>query len=195
MHIFQINALNRFLTSYVCFELHGFIIRKRVCSRSFYVVSVLCIYINIIVLQCTVRKTQNTKKTIYRNWAGPCVQGNGPLLGFSLLGTTLKHEYIYAPNRNRTRYPCYSCLRMIADSRNIRRCGRSDRQFEGSDFNKMFVHFTTDLSVIPATCFLGCREKDTLKINFKMGVFLLDLSGWEYGEYGFCKHVNESFVS
>ena len=37
MHTFQINVLIQSLVSSTCFEHHGFIIRKNICTYSFYV--------------------------------------------------------------------------------------------------------------------------------------------------------------
>jgi len=46
MHTFVINALILFLMSSTCFKLHGFIIRKTVCTLSFCMVCFSCIYVS-----------------------------------------------------------------------------------------------------------------------------------------------------
>ena len=132
MYTFQL-MLNSIFDVYCLFRT-SWIHHQEDFTRTFCMVFFSCIYVSIILSQSTVRKTWNTKNSIYRNWVGPSGQGIGPLLGFHLFGTTLKYDYIHAPNRIRTHYPCYPCLQMIADSRGIRRCSRSDLQFEDANF-------------------------------------------------------------
>jgi len=43
---FQFNVLTRFLTSSTCFEPHGLIIRKTVCTRSYFMLCFSCIYVS-----------------------------------------------------------------------------------------------------------------------------------------------------
>jgi len=67
MHKLKINALIRLLTSSTCFEPHGFIIRKTVCTRSVCTGCFSCIYVSSLAggLLKSVHETIPYKKCVY----------------------------------------------------------------------------------------------------------------------------------